>query len=131
LDLEFDERVSARSKEWLESVALPHYTQKLERLERLISSRKGVMDKTTYNKIRWCLHSDHVQDPSLKRRYDEAFTIFNDLEKLLLSEKESPTGFAKMPRTYEELMAAREKVRAERSAAAKAASKGKTRVDVR
>jgi transposase len=114
LDREFQQRVSNEVVIALNEVTLPHYTKKLEQLERFISSRKGVMDKTTYNKIRWCLHSDHVQDPLMKRRYDEAFTIFNNLEKLLLSEKDSPTQFHRMPRTYDELMAARAKMQAGR-----------------
>lgn len=114
IDLEFEECVQAECRERMNSISLPHYAKKLERLERLITSRKGVMDKLTYNKIRRCLHPDHVQDPGLKRRYEEAFTLFNDLEKLLLSEKDSSTEFRGVPRTYEELMAARAKAQAER-----------------
>jgi IS30 family transposase len=116
MDIEFEQRVLAECKERLDSISLPHYAKELEGLERMISSRKGVMDKTTYNKIRWCLHSDHVQDATMKRRYDDAFAIFNNLEKLLLSEKDSPTAFRPLPRTYEELMAMRAKVQAERRA---------------
>ena len=57
-------------------------------MERLISARKGVMDKLTYNKIRRGLHPDHVMDPDLKKRHEEAFRLFNDLEKLLLRERQ-------------------------------------------
>jgi len=116
LELEFEFKVREKLAEWLNAVSLPHYAKKLESLERLISSRKGVMDKITYNKIRFCLHPDHIQDPTLKKRHEEAFTTFNELEKLLLSEKESPTEFRKLPRTYEELMAMKAKVQAERKA---------------
>jgi ParB-like chromosome segregation protein Spo0J len=131
LDAEYEQRVQAECHQYLESVGLPHYLKKLERLERLITARKGVMDKTTYNKIRWCLHSDHVQDPALKRRYDEAFTIFNDLEKLLLSEKDSPSGFQPLPKTFADLQEQAAKFKAERSAAAKARAAGKTKVSIK
>jgi uncharacterized protein with von Willebrand factor type A (vWA) domain len=115
----------------LHEISLPYYTKTLERLERLITSRRGVMDRVTYNKIRWCLHSDHVQDPAMKRRYDEAFAVFNDLEKLLLDEKASPTQFQKMPRTLAELQAAKARVQAERQAARKAREAGRTAVVAR
>ena len=131
LDIEFEQRVQAECKAYLDSVGLPHYLKKLERLERLITARKGVMDKTTYNKIRWCLHSDHVQDQALKRRYDEAFTIFNDLEKLLLSEKESPSGFQPLPKNFADLMKQRAKFKEERAATKKAREAGKTKVAAR
>jgi hypothetical protein len=122
LDIEFEQRIQAETKERLESVQLPHHAKKLERMERLISARKGVMDKLTYNKIRRCLHPDPVLDPDLKKRHEEAFRLFNDLEKLLLSEKDSPTEFRPVPRTYEELMAAKARAEAERRTKRKAKS---------
>ena len=129
LELEFSESVRREVMRDLNEVTLPHYLDKIVKLERLIYARRGVLDKITYNKIRWCLHSDHVQDPAMKRRYDEAFTIFNGLEKLLLDEKHSPTPFRKdLPKTYADLMAARNKVREERRAGAAARRAGKTRV---
>jgi len=131
LDLEFDLAVREEASRRLDEITLPYYTQKLERLERLITSRRGVMDKTTYNKILGCLHVERLiqllnisitalHEPTA-RRYDEAFTIFVGLEKLLLSEKESPTEFRHVPRTTEELLKARAEVRAANSARAKAA----------
>jgi hypothetical protein len=116
LDIEFEQRVLNECRERLNSMSLPHYAKQMQDMVRLITSRKGVMDKTTYNKIRFCLHPDHIQDPIMKRRHEEAFTIFNSLEKLLLSEKESPTEFRKLPTTYEELMAMKAKMQSERRA---------------
>jgi hypothetical protein len=125
LDLEFEARCREECQRWLNDVSLPQYAKELTELERTISERRGVMDRITYKKILACLHPDRVQDHALKKRYEEAFRLFTDLEKRVLNEKESPTRFRQMPRTYEELMAMKAKVQAERRA------KRNTRVSVR
>jgi ParB-like chromosome segregation protein Spo0J len=107
LDIEFETRVLDECKRRLNEISLPHYYKQLQELERSISNRKGIMDRVTYRKILACLHPDRVADEVLKKRYEEAFRLFTELEKRVLDEKESPTEFRKMPRTYEELMAAR------------------------
>jgi transcriptional regulator with XRE-family HTH domain len=114
LEIEIEARIRAEHQRWLNEVSLPQYAKELAELERSITSRKGVMDRLTYRKILACLHPDRVQDPALKKRYEEAFRLFTGLEKRVLDEKESPTTFRKMPRTYEELMAMKAKVQAER-----------------
>ena len=103
-------------KRRLNAISLPQYAKELGELERLISSRKGIMDRITYRKILSCLHPDRVADATLKKRYEEAFRLFTELEKRVLNEKESPTAFRKMPRTYDELMAMKRKVQEERRA---------------
>jgi len=128
LDIDFEMRVLAECKRRLHEISLPHYAKELAELERSIRSRKGVMDRVTYRKILACLHPDRVQDPVMKKRYEEAFRLFTELEKRVLDEKESPTEFRQMPRTYEELMAMKAKVRAERRAKRVA---GKSTVSVR
>ena len=72
------------------------------------------MDRLTYRKILACLHPDRVRDEVLKKRYEEAFRLFTELEKRVLDEKQSPTEFRTMPRTYADLMAMKAKVQAER-----------------
>lgn len=116
LDAEFEARVLDECKRRLNDISLPHYAKELSELERSISSRKGIMDRITYRKILSCLHPDRVPDPILKKRYEEAFRLFSEIEKRLLDEKQSPTGFKKMPRTYEDLMVMRRKVQEERRA---------------
>lgn len=116
LEIEFEARVQAECKRRLDDVALPHYKKTLEQLERWISNRQGIMDRITYRKILSCLHPDRIADKALKPRYEEAFRLFTELEKRVLNEKESPTQFQKMPTTYEELMAQRAKVQADRKA---------------
>jgi predicted transcriptional regulator len=136
-DLEFDVRVRAEMKRLLDEVALPAYAKEIANLERSIRDRRGIMDRATYRKILACLHVERLiqllnisiteLDPALKKRFNEAFTLFTELEKRVLNEKESPTTFRPMPRTYEDLMRMKAKVKAER--AAKRAAK--TAVDVR
>jgi hypothetical protein len=113
-DMEFEARCREDCRRWLNEVSLPQYTKEISEIERSIRSRKGVMDRITYRKILACLHPDRVQDHILKKRYEEAFRLFTDLEKHVLDEKQSPTQFRSMPRTYEELMAMKAKVQAER-----------------
>jgi hypothetical protein len=109
LDLEFEYRVRAELKKHLDEVALPHYTKQIAELERSIRDRKGIMDRITYRKILACLHPDRVTDLVLKKRYEDAFRLFTELEKRVLNERESPTTFQRKPRTYEELMAMKRK----------------------
>jgi len=116
LDLEFGVRMREELKRHLDAVALPAYAKEIAALERSIRDRKGIMDRVTYRKILACLHPDRVADPALKKRYEEAFRLFTELEKRVLSEKESPTQFRDIPRTYEDLMRMKAKVKADRAA---------------
>ena len=127
LEIEIETRCREDLQRWLNEVTLPQYAKELGILERSIRERKGVMDRITYRKILACLHPDRVSDPVLKKRYEEAFRLFTELEKRVLDEKESPTQFRKMPRTYEELMAMKAKVQAGR----RAKRAGKSNVGVR
>jgi len=126
LDAEFEMRTREQCRRWLNEISLPQYAKELAELERSITNSKGIMNQATYKKIRACLHVERLiqllgiplsqLDANLLRRYNEAFQLFNDLEKRVLDEKESPTQFRKMPKTYEELMAMKAKVQAERRA---------------
>jgi transposase-like protein len=123
LDHEFEARVLAGIQERLEATVLPHYKKTEAQYRVIIKSRKGVMDRATYKKILSCLHPDRV-DPSLARRYEEAFNLFTKLEAVLLKEKESPTPSVKMPTTYAEMMAMKQTA----SDARKAKRNGSVRV---
>ena len=138
LEAEYEMRMLEECKRRLNEISLPHYAKELEELERSIRNRKGVMNKATFEKIRNCLHTQRLAqllgipvldlDANMAKRYDEAFNLFMDLEKRVLNEKESPTEFRKMPRTYDELMAMRAKVQAENRAKRAAAQNRKTDV---
>jgi predicted ArsR family transcriptional regulator len=116
LDFQFAERVRLESMRLLNESTLPHYVRKIEAIERSIRTRQGRMSLIIFKKIRACLHPDRVTDADLKKRFEEAFNLFSDLEKYFLNEKDSPTAFEKMPQTYDDLMRWRAQARAERRA---------------
>jgi len=110
------DRVRLESMRLLNESTLPHYVRKIEAIERSIRTRQGRMSLIIFKKIRACLHPDRVTDADLKKRFEEAFNLFSDLEKYFLNEKDSPTAFEKMPQTYDDLMRWRAQARAERRA---------------
>lgn len=114
LEIEYERRVQDAIRERMERV-LQVYAEEQAEYRRVIKARKGVMDRSTYKKILSCLHPDRVQDHSIKKRYEEAFRLFTELEKLLLDDTESPTQFAKMPTTYQEWAAMKERAKAKRA----------------
>ena len=98
---------------------MPHYQKKIDDAERVFKARKGVFPHVFYRKILACLHTDRsASDKTLT----EAFIAFKEAEKALLSEKDDPTPTSNWPRTWQEMKAAREEVRARNSARAKAAA---------
>lgn len=107
LELQFSDRVSDEVRKRLEDTILPHYSKTYADYKAVLKSRKGCMDRATYKKILACLHPDRVQDAVLKKRYEEAFRLFTELEKVVLNEKESPTSFIDIPSTYEDLTKAK------------------------
>lgn len=120
LDLEFNERWRAKMKQYLNDVALPAYIQEMRNIAAMITFRPGIMDHATYMKLVRCLHPDVAMqgrnDETLRKRYQEAFQILTELKPRLLSEKENPTTFRKLPETFDELLKMRTKMQAERRA---------------
>jgi hypothetical protein len=115
LDAEFEQRVREACQRGIEETVLPHYNETYAIYQDLIKARKGLMDRATYRKILSCLHPDRVPD-EMKKRYEEAFHLFSQLEKRVLNEKESPTATMPMPRTYEAMMARKREVSEQRRA---------------
>lgn len=109
LDLEFEVRCREDCQRWLNEVGLPQYLKELTKLEHSISNRDGIMSRATFNAIRRALHPDSRNSISDKM-LGAAFDAFMALEKRVLDEKQSPTQFRTIPRTYEELMAMKAKV---------------------
>jgi hypothetical protein len=126
LEAEYEQRVQTAVREAIEMTVLPYYQKEYERCRSVVESRKGITDKATYRTILSCLHPDRVQDEALKRRYEKAFHLFTKLELLLLDERESPTAKFDMPKTYQDWMALKEKVKAERKAQRDAKRSGVT-----
>lgn len=126
LDQEFERRVQDEVKRRVDDIVLPHWKKKIDEAQKLYARRKGVMDKATFTKIRACLHTDRLAqlldipvaklDPNLAKRYNEATSLFEGLEKLLLDEKDSPTHIGDVPDNLEEWDKAKREVAAARKA---------------
>jgi hypothetical protein len=101
LDAAFDQRVADNVRRRIDEIVLPHWKQRLEDAERVMNRRRGIMDKALFNAIRRALHPDSRSAVSDKK-LAEAFDAFMGLEKLLLDEKDSPTGFDGIPSSLEE-----------------------------
>jgi hypothetical protein len=115
LDAQFAERVR---QEVLSRVTKfrDEYDKRINEAEEILHRRKGVIDLDQYNLIRACLHPDNSASESKR---NQAFTIWTELRRKVLAEKDEPTP--KMHRaTVEEMMAMKRKVQEERSAAARA-----------
>lgn len=77
-----------------------------------VNAHDGIWTKTEYAKIRGCLHPDRVQDPNLKRLYNEAFTLISKGEPLVIKrperapkDKPPPGQSQPMPKTADDLIA--------------------------
>lgn len=96
LDADFERRVRDEIRRRMDEIILPHWKQLIEQAKQLYSRRKALMDKDTFNTIRRGLHPDSRHGISDKK-LGEAFDAFMALEKFLLNEKDSPTGFGDLP----------------------------------
>jgi transposase-like protein len=105
LEREFEGRVQAESWKRLNEMTLPFYLKEIERIENIITSRKGHMSAAQYTKIWSCLHPDRIDDEGLKKKFAEAFDIFSRLKPLLVSEEEHRIVAPDLPRTTAEWMA--------------------------
>jgi IS30 family transposase len=115
LDAEFHQRVNARVKEFTDDTILPDWKKKIAEAQKLYEKRKALMTKDTFNTIRRALHPDSRMSIS-DQKLGEAFEAFMALEKYLLDEKDSPTEFGALPRSYADWQAAKQKVAAARRA---------------
>jgi transposase len=91
---EFECIVTERYQRALEAI-LPRLKEREVLAERIIASRKGLMDRRTYVRILARLHPDTGGAADL-------FDIFKQLETLLLTERECPTVRLVLPRTAAE-----------------------------
>jgi hypothetical protein len=116
LDATFERRVLDEIKRRIDEIILPHWKKQIDEAQQLYARRRGLMDKTTFNKIRRGLHPDSrnaISDKVL----GEAFDTFMGLEKFLLNEKDSPTEVgAGLPGSWAEWEAAKQHATAARRA---------------
>jgi hypothetical protein len=115
LAVSFEERVRDEVKHRIDDILLPQWREKIEKAQDWYTRRKGLMDKDTFNTIRRALHPDSRQSIS-DQRLNAAFDAFMALEKFLLNEKDSPTEFPDLPRTWAEWETAKRNATAARRA---------------
>jgi hypothetical protein len=107
LDMQFEQRVQQEIRLRIESTVLPSLRKREDDANRVIKARKGVMSKATYTKILSCLHPDRVDGDVLKRRFEQVFHLFKDMELLLVAEAGKPLTGMEVPDSLEGLMALR------------------------
>ena len=98
IDATFHDEVNKRVREFLEETILPRHREEQAQAKRVMDARKGIMDKATFRLIWSALHPDSRKSISDKK-LAEAFDAFSGMEKLLLAEKESPTGYTPLPKS--------------------------------
>jgi len=57
--------------------------KELAEVVAVYKNRQGLMTTRTYKNILALLHPDRVQEPELKRRYEEAFVLWKGLENII------------------------------------------------
>jgi len=95
LEAEITQRCRAEYRKLLEDV-LVDYREKEKHYNIIIAQHKGLMDKTTYNLIWSCLHSDSRKSVT-DERLNRAFNVWTNLEKAIVSAKESGTKYTDLP----------------------------------
>ena len=89
-EVEIEKKVRAEVNRWLTEDLLPVYRKNEALYKLMIEKRKGVMTSAEYKMIWSCLHADSRKSVS-DEKLNKAFNLFTKIEKLILSEKESPT----------------------------------------
>jgi transposase len=113
LDLKTKQTVQEEIQRIYNEVGLPAYERTLGQLLSDIeyARSRGVMTRAHYMTIWHCLHPDSRKSVT-DQRLQQAFTLFEKLRPLLLSEAEDPTPRLGVPKTFQELMAQRAKRKA-------------------
>lgn len=115
LEIEIEHRVRVENLKFLQK-QLDQYNENAQHYERVLKARtKGILTSTEYKLIWSCLHTDSRNSTS-DEKLNRAFNLFTKMEKLVLSEQDSPTRSSGLPTTAEELLARKAKYQAERKA---------------
>jgi transcriptional regulator with XRE-family HTH domain len=108
LDRQFTETVRQEVVRRIDEVMLPHWKKQVHDAKTLYDKRRGLMKKETFNTIRRALHPDSRNSIS-DQKLGEAFDAFMALEKYILDEKDSPTSWPPLPKTWREWEEAKRK----------------------
>lgn len=131
LDGEYVQRRRDEIRKALEDTILPEYNKEREMYRELIKARKGIMTRSEYLKLVKCVHTD-VLEPllravdekdempektlarvrtiaeGLKPQLEAAFHLLKAKKLRLVGEKEDPTTFPPLPKTYADLVKMRQ-----------------------
>jgi hypothetical protein len=98
---------------------LPSYQKELKQYRAALeSTRKGSLTTAQYRDLLACLHPDRIPEdqPDLKKKYTDNFQRVSQLRTVMVKPEEAPLPPSAVPRDYAEMMAAKERVRAQRAA---------------
>jgi hypothetical protein len=115
LAAEYEQSVQRETRKRVDEIILPEWKRLIAEAKHLYERRQGLMDKDTFNTIRRALHPDSRHSISAER-LEAAFRSFMELEKFLLTEKDSPTSLGPVPNNLAAWDRLRAQVRAERAA---------------
>lgn len=100
LDATFEKRVMEDIKRRVEKLVLPCFEEERKDHELQMQTRKGAFTQVEYNIILRCVHPD--QSPSGEQK-TEAFRLLHERRSVLLSDKDDPKKYPKLP-TIDEFM---------------------------
>jgi hypothetical protein len=103
LDASFAKRVQDDIKRLVEIMVLPAFKEEREDHALMVKFRKGAFKKTEYNVILRCVHPDRT--PSIEEK-NEAFQLLHERRLVLLSDKDDPRTYPKIP-TADEILRGR------------------------
>jgi hypothetical protein len=103
LDAQLVPRVQAEIKRLVEAMVLPAFKQEREDHALMVKYRKGPFKTTEYNVLLRCVHPDRT--PTIAEK-TEAIQLLIERKLLLLSDKEDPRMYPKIP-TADEIIRGR------------------------
>jgi ribosome-binding protein aMBF1 (putative translation factor) len=118
-EAEFKKRVDEQVRSDCELFILPSYQKELKQYRAALeSTRKGSLTTAQYRDLLACLHPDRIPEdqPDLKKKYTDNFQRVSQLRTVMVKPEEAPLPPSAVPRDYAEMMAAKERVRAQRAA---------------
>jgi len=107
MQAQFNDAVSAKAKELVETYMLPAWRKKInyaEEMQRNWRTDTYALTRDEYKKILVCLHPDRVQDEALKLRYSQAFDIFKQKEKSLVFPEPPTEASPPVPDKFDDII---------------------------
>ena len=100
LDADYERRVQEGIKQRVDAMVLPAFKEEREDHALMVKCRKGAFTRDEYNAILRCVHPD--RSPTIEEK-NEAFRLMHERRLVLLSDKDDPRVYPKIP-TANEIM---------------------------